>query len=74
MCDKNPYSTESEAREAAKGMARERNQSMKHYWCELCEAWHIETEGKRPRRRRKYNKYPFRYQPLKKLTPVKKKK
>ncbi len=66
MCDKEPYANESAAREAAKGMARERNQSMKHYLCPICDIWHIKTEGKRPKRRRNNNKYPFRYNPIKK--------
>lgn len=62
MCDKEQYSTEGEARKAARGVSQHRKKgSMRHYWCDLCEVWHIETEGKKPKRRRNSKKYPYRY-------------
>lgn len=68
MCDKEQYPAESEAREAAAGMGREHNKSMHHYWCVLCECWHVASHGVRKKLKRNNTKYPFRYQP--KLKPV----
>lgn len=66
MCDKEPYDTEAKARAAARGISKtKKSGSMGHYWCDLCEAWHVKTEGKR-KHRRNNNKYPFRYHPKKK--------
>jgi hypothetical protein len=64
MCNKIPYQSQQEAREAAKGMAKRRNQSMRHYWCTICECWHLGTEGKKKKKRyirnNKVNKYPMK--------------
>lgn len=74
MCDKEPYPTERDAREAARGMSREHNQSMHYYFCDPCNCWHVATRRGRQRSRRNNNKYPFRYQPIKKKDNNKKKK
>ena len=66
MCNKEPYPTESDAREAAKGIGRQLGDSMEYYYCDLCECYHLRTRGKHRRPRRNNNKYPFRYQPNKK--------
>lgn len=76
MCDKVPYANEKTARDAARGISKNGKQSMRHYYCRLCEAWHIETEGKRSVLGKigNHNKYPFRYRSVKKDITVKKKK
>lgn len=66
MCDKEPYNSESEARDAARGMGRHHNISMEHYFCWQCRFWHVRTRGKKPKGKRNNNKYPFRYEPQKK--------
>lgn len=62
MCDKEPYKTEAEARQVARGMSRQHNQTMEAYKCNSCDDWHLRTAGKH-KRKRNNNKYPFRYQP-----------
>jgi hypothetical protein len=62
MCAKEPYPTEADARDAAKGIGRQLGDSMDFYYCELCDAWHLRTRGKQKRPRRDNTKYPFRYQ------------
>jgi len=66
MCDKEPYPNEPAARKAANGMSRQYNESMQAYFCNVCDCWHLKTEGKRAKRKRNNNKYPFRYHPKKK--------
>jgi len=61
MCDKIPYDTKTEARQTAQGMSREHSISMGFYQCTDCGKWHTETRGKKPKRKRNNNKYPFRY-------------
>lgn len=66
MCAKEPYPTEQSARKAAKGMSRENKLGMRHYYCVLCECWHVATKRGRKKLKRNNNKYPFRYQAKKK--------
>lgn len=75
MCDKIPYDSKADAREAAKGMGHHSKGSMRWYYCHQCEAWHIATEGKKKRKWKRKMKYPFRYIPVNqknKLCPPKK--
>jgi hypothetical protein len=76
MCAKEQYPNETEAREASKGMSRDYGTSMQHYFCKDCSVWHVRTRGKKPRNhgKRNNNKYPFRYQPVKRIENNKKRK
>lgn len=61
MCNKIPYATRGEAREAAKGIGRQHKETMSFYFCDPCNAWHLRTEGKFKGLKRDNNKYPFRF-------------
>lgn len=69
MCEKIPFDSQAEARDMAIGMSRDRKVTMKAYFCENCEKWHMATEGKKPGKKRvghnkrNHDKYPFRFRP-----------
>lgn len=45
-----PYVTRDEATKAIIGFNKVGHQSMKSYYCNQCDAWHIFTEGKKKNR------------------------
>ena len=63
MCDKQPYNTRREAVQAARGIARSTNQSMRVYKCKDCGSWVLSSVKKKKLTKgsNKKLKYPFRY-------------
>ena len=53
MCEKKPFDSEGQARNAAKGFAKMRgNSKQRAYFCEYCRAWHLTTQDPETRKRK----------------------